>query len=76
MMLTDPLAPAMQVERAYGLVAWGMRITYEPQMGLIALSRQCLGETGDTAGNAASPRIRIRALKSEYMKLHRSISST
>jgi hypothetical protein len=39
MIVADPLAPAMQVERADGLMAWGLRIAYEPQMGLIALRR-------------------------------------
>jgi hypothetical protein len=37
MMLTDPLAPAMQVEQAQDIMAWGIRVAYEPQMGLVAL---------------------------------------
>ena len=68
--VTDPLAPAVQVELTTHFVPWQGRVTHTPEMRLETSGSECLSQTRHPAGNAPSLCIYIRSLKGEHMTLH------
>ena len=65
----DPLAPAVQMEVAPGLVPRERGVSDEPEVGLTAQRGQALGQTLDAGRQPAGPRVRIETLEGEDVEL-------
>jgi hypothetical protein len=70
MVPTDPLTPAMELEPGMGLMAWQLRITNEPEMGLIAKVGKGIDQTVNATGKAAGVGIGVGAFKRKDVELH------
>jgi hypothetical protein len=60
----------MELELSSGFMAGEMGIAHKPEMGLKAGRGEGLTQASDTAGNAPSLGIPVRAFKAEDVKLH------